>query len=480
MSSPTGGEEPQELTDGEQAAAAKEVPAGRRHARIASGPARSGIGPLWHLAWPSILSFTCNGLYRVNDQYWMSGLGPDAQAALGASFFVLILNFSLYFVAVAGSLPLVARATGRGDALDRERIVRHTLFLGTLMGLALMAFSNHLAPAMVFLQDMEGGVAEQGTAYLMTMYGLALPMALSPIVDNVFIGMGHTRVPLVLQLVAVSTNFVLNPCLIYGWGPFEAHGIAGAAIATCTSRGLAVLLGLGLLRLRYDVHVLRELSILPRRLWTIVRIGVPSALSITIYAAVYLALYRYVLTDLGRDVMAGLGIGFNAFEGISFPFFLGVAVAGSSLVGRNLGADAPEEAWRAVRSMRVMATALGLMFLALFLLLAPVIVPAFTDSEAVQGEAMLYVRILAVAQLFVAMEAIHEKVLLGAGHTVPIFAISVPMNALRVPLAWFLAFPCELGPAGVWWAINSTTLLKAVLFGWLVQRRGWLTRELRT
>ncbi len=68
------------------------------------------------LAWPAILSFVLGNAYRINDQYWVAGLGPDAQAAIASSIFAQILNFSVIFLAVGGSLPLVVWSPGGREA----------------------------------------------------------------------------------------------------------------------------------------------------------------------------------------------------------------------------------------------------------------------------------------------------------------------------------------------------------------------------
>ena len=48
-------------------------------------------------------------------------------------------------------------------------------------------------------------------------------------------------------------------------------------------------------------------------------------------------------------------------------------------------------------------------------------------------------------------------------------------NLARVPLAWWFAFGLGGGAAGLWWAINVTTLLKAAAFLVEVQRGRWVT-----
>jgi len=429
------------------------------------------------LAGPSIASFVCQSAPRVNDQFWVQGLGPEAHAALGPSTFFMVLNFSVFFLAVSGSMSLVARATGAGDSKERDRVLQHALVLSVAVAVLLGLVGASVAGTAAAGLGLEGRTADLAAEYLRTIYWVTIPLALAPLVETFFIAMGNTLVPLGLQVLAVLTNLVLNPCLILGWGPFPALGMTGAALATGISRGVSAGLGLWLLH-RGGVRLLGPGTLEPRRLVQLLRIGFPSSISITIYAVVYFGLMGLLLAPMGDPVLGGFSIGFNAFEGVAFPVFLGLALAGSSLVGRNLGAGDLARATQAVRSLRVTGLTAGVMFTAAFLLLGEVVVPWFTDDEAVAREALLYVGVLALSQVFVALETVHEKVLLGAGHTGPIFWVSVPANVLRLPLGWLLAGPLGMGAAGVWWAVNVTTLLKAAAYGVLVRRGAWRTRAL--
>lgn len=436
-------------------------------------PKGAGMKEVLRLAWPAILSFVLGNGYRINDQYWVGGLGPDALAAIASSVFALILNFALIFLAVGGTLPLVARATGAGDRTERDRVIRHGLGLGVLIALVLAGLGRLALPHLGALFEVEAGPAALMEDYLGVIYLGILPLVLAPIVDNVFIAMGNTRLPMALQALAVTTNLALNPLFIYGVGEWEGLGIAGAALATVASRTVAVVLGLLSLRRLYGVR-LQGGRLEARRFARMASLGAPVSLSIAFYALVYVGLFRFVLADLGTKVAAGFGIGFNAFESVSFPFYLGIALAGSSLVGRSLGARRPEQAWRAVRNVRILGRVVGLVFLGLFLGLGPLLVPLFSEDAEVVREGLLYVSLLALSQPFVAEETVGEKVLYGAGHTRPVFWISTAGNLLRIPLAWFLAFPMGAGAAGVWWAINTSTAIKALVYGLEVRRGGWV------
>ena len=412
--------------------------------------------------------------FRINDQFWVQDLGPEAHAAIGSSTIVLILNFAVMFIVIGGSVPLVARATGGRRTGDRDEVIGNTLFSGLAVALLLSLGGWWLSDSLSAAFDVEASVAPLMSEYLRTIYLCSLPMVFAPVVDNLFIAMGNTKLPLALQSLAIVANLTLNPILIYGVGSWEGLGIAGAALATGISRGLSAGIGLWVLIKSYRISFARALRPRLARQLEILRLGVPTAMSIAVYAGVYFLLFGLVIGDLGRDVGAGFGIGFNAFESVSYPFFLGVAVAGASLVGRCLGAEQPEQAWRAVRNVRLVARVLGLGFALVFWFGGPWIAPWFTDDPGVLEEVLRYVSILGWSQLLVSEEAVNERVLLGAGHPRAIFWISSLGYGLRVPLAWWAATHLGYGAAGVWWVINVTTLVKCGLFYVEVQRGYWV------
>ena len=456
------------------------------------------IGELLHLAWPAMLSYLLNSAYRINDQFWIKGLGEKAQAAIGATFFIHLMSFALMYLAMGGTLALVARARGANDPERRDSVARHALFFGLLIGAVLMAVVLPFVDGIVSLLGVEGEAANLAADYLGTLYLFIIPLAIFPVADSIFIGRGNTRIPMLLQVAAVAINYALNPILIYGGRAaemvdapgaalfgriadtlgIEGHGIAGAAYATGAARAITLCGAILILRFGFGTSLLGSLRPKWHRIAAIARISAPSSFSTAIYAGVYWLLLSLVISELGDEALAGLGIGFQVFEGLSFPCYLGISIAGASLVGHSVGAQDRAGAMEAMRSARFVGRLFGLGWAALFYFGGGLLAGHFQSDEGVYRETLRYVHILAFSQYWVAMEAVNEKVLVGAGRTRPILWISPLGNALRVPLGYFFAIALGFGTAGVWWSINATSCLKALLFWHKVQHGPWLDEAL--
>lgn len=415
--------------------------------------------------------------YRSVDQFWIKEISVEAQGAVGASVFVLIGLTSAFWLTAIGIAPLVSRATGAGDPALRRRVVGTGMSLaigvGVLIGAVLVLGAEPIAGAL----GLTGQTAVECSRYLAALGWTIVPLALTPLVDQAFIAMGDTRTPMWLQGLSLLLNIVWTPlCVMDQVGPVPGLGlgVVGAALASNASRFVSTALGLVLLwrRLELRLALLRPSLDQARR---IVKVGTPMAAGTFLYAAVYWAMLKTAISPLGPEVNAALGIGFSALEGFTWPAFWGISLAVSSVVGRALGAGAPEVAQAAVKKAFFLSTAAGLAAALLFYFGGEELTSWFSASPEVHEAATQYATILAFSQVFVAWEALGEGVLTGAGDTRTVFWLSVPLNLLRIPLS--IVGAGALGAAGIWWAVNLTTVAKSLLKGGACLRGRWLEHE---
>ncbi len=424
-----------------------------------------------YLAAPAAVSVLLNNAFKVIDQYSVQWLGVEAQAAVGSCTFILIGLFSLFALVSAGTGPLVARATGAQDEVLRRKVIGNALSGSVLLGGGVLLLTGIAAPVICESLGLSAGTKSQAITYLQWLSLAGFPLALAPIVDAIFIAVGRAGLVMVLQLAATVLNVLLNPIFIY---TFDL-GIGGAALATGISRGISVFIGLIVLRRQFSPQT-RDFF-WDSSLRRIVHIGLPISWGTAMYAIVYWVLLKTSIAPLGPSVIAALGIGFSALEGFAWPVFWGLSMGVASLVGRYIGANRIDQANKCIRMAFPIFSAVGLIAGLIFWFGAEILCGVFTQDPSVLAEAVLYARVLAFSQLFVAYECLAEGVLEGSGDTRPILFWSVPLNILRIPLAWLFAFPLGFGAAGIWWVINVTTAVKAAGKWSAVLRGRWKTIE---
>jgi len=423
---------------------------------------------LLKLAIPSTVFTVLTHGYRSIDQFWIKDVSVEAQAAIGANVFVLILFAGFFEMIGAGVSPWIARASGSGDTEERKKAFGAGLFgaIGIFVFVAFVGgFGANKIVALIGLTD---ETARQAEIYLRTISLTSLPLALTPLIDLSFTAMGQAKLPMKLHALSLGLNLIFTPLFIYTLD----LGIMGAGLASNLSRGIATLIGI--------ISLIRIIGLSQnhirggRALLRVLNIGIPVGMGTIVYALSYWVMLTTSISPLGPHINAALGIGFSALEGFTWPCFHGVSLAVASFVGRSLGAKRPNDA---ISSMKLGIPVVGIMGLIASLLFGfagEFLTGLFASDAMVHQAAIQYTFVLAFSQIFVAWESLFEGVLNGAGATKLVFWVNFPNNLFRVILAWYFAFPLGYGAEGVWWAINLTTLAKSLIKGWFSLRGRWV------
>ena len=435
-----------------------------RRAALVSAP----LGPaVLRLALPAVATTMLQLVFLLIDTFWVGRiLGSTALAAVSTGGYAVWMLVALAEMIAVGLTAVASRRHGEG-AHDRAAVVAgSTLLLALALGLVTMIAGRALMPVVFGAMATPDAVTREGLRYLGT-WLLGAPLVFGFFaVEATFRASGDTRTPLMLLGASIVLNLVLDPLLITGAGPLPELGITGAALAAILTRGVALGLGVVIIRRR---GLITLASPDWRAAFGAVRIGLPVAANGVFFSLVYMALTR-ITARFGVPALAALGVG-HKLEGLSYMVAVGFGLAAAAVVGQNIGAGRLDRARAAGWITSGYACACGAVVGAVFLMFPDAMVGVFSRDPLVVADGSLYLRAMALAQVTMGLEIVLESALGGAGYTVVPVAWNAAFNASRVPLAAWLA--ASMGVAGVWWAIGLTAAARGVAMALLWRGTAW-------
>lgn len=436
------------------------------------------------LAVPMVLEMALESLFALVDIWWVNriddgwfGVTPThgaAAAAVGVTEGLLSIVYALAFGIGMAVTALVARRVGEGDLAGAGRAGSQAIGLGLALGLLFGI------PALCFTPDllalMAGDnvrVVAAGTGYASWLLGGSAIITLLFLQNAIFRGAGDPILALRVLAVANGINLVLDPCLIFGLGPFPQLGVTGAAVATCTGRTVAVVYQFWLLRRgRCRVPLERLVRFDPAALWQLVRLSIGTVGQFLIGTSSWLVLMNFT-NRFGEAAGAGYTTGIRILLFALLPAW-GLSNAAATLVGQNLGAGNPERAARAVW----LTGLYNMLFLGTVTIVMEIwptaIARVFVSDPTVLAHAIATLRIVAAGYVCYAWGMVFLQAFNGAGDTrTPTWLHVWFFWLLELPLAWVLAFTLDWGPSGVFASIPIAESCFAVAALVLFRRGRW-------
>ena len=398
----------------------------------------------------------CNFSFNLIDTIWVGRLiGPAALAAVSTAGFYVWVALNLGEMVEIGLTAVAARRHGERDPERAARIAAAAVIFAVILGFVVAALGLAIMDPMLRLMAVPADVAVLGHEYLST-WLLGCPLVFGFFaMEATFRAAGDTRTPFLVLAASVCVSIVLDPLLIAGVGPFPRLGVEGAALASVMVRSVGFLVGLVIAMRR---RLLRLAAPDWRAVPTVVRIGMPLALAGVLLSVIYMWLTRFT-SQFGTPALAALGIG-HKMEGLGFVAISGFSLAAGALVGQNLGAGHEGRAREAVRLTVIYCLVVTVTTAIAFLAIPAALVSLFTRDPDVIRDGVLYLRVIAFAQIGQSFELILEGALAGAGYTFWPQVVSTTLTASRIPLsAWGSR---SLGLIGIWIALSATAIARGV------------------
>ena len=428
------------------------------------------------LALPATAEQMLAMMVGIVDTFLVGHLGAESLAAVGLANQWIFLSGTFFGAVGTGSTALIARFTGAKEPDKANQVLRQSVLLGVLIGVAALVLGLSLARPAVILLGARGEVVGLSSTYLRIVSGALILAPLMYLGNASLRGAGDTQTPLRIMMVVNAVNIVVAVTAINGLFGVPKMGVAGSALGAATAQvtgGVlvtAVLLkGRGQIRLRLE-RLRPDWDVIRR----ITRVGLPTGVENLLFRIGNMA-YVTVLASLGVEAYAANQVAINAWS-LSFMPGFGFAVAATTLVGQALGAKEPKAAERHGYTAYWMGAALMAAMGLMFVLFPAQIMGFFTNDAEVIALGTMPLRVMGVAQPFLAAAMIFAGALRGAGDTrFPMVITAGAIWLIRLPLAYVLGVTLGWGLVGAWTAMSLDMVMRGTFNFWRFRGGRWKT-----
>ncbi len=426
------------------------------------------------LAVPMVLEMCMESLFGVVDVFWVAHLGADAITTVGLTETGLLLLFVIAMGLGMGATALVARRIGEKDQAAAGVVAVQAIVVGLFISALTAVLGYFYGSDLLRVMGGSEDVVKMGTGYTQMILGGSATIFLLFLINAVFRGAGDAATAMRALWLANIVNMCLDPCLIFGIGPFPKMGVTGAAVGTTIGRGIGVLFQLWMLtsgRGRLAVHA-SQLRIDFAVMVRLVRLSLSAIFQYLVQMASWIGLVR-IMSSFGSAAVAANTLAIKIIVFAILPSW-GMSNAAATLVGQNLGAGKPDRAetsvWRTGFYNMLFLGAVGL----IFVVFAEKIIGAFTTDPAVFPIAVSGLRLLSYGYLSYGYGMVVTAAFNGAGDTfTPTILNLICFWVCQIPLGWLLAFHTSLATNGVFIAVLVSDSLLALLAILWFRRGKW-------
>ena len=432
---------------------------------------------IFMLSIPMILEMAMESLLAIVDIFFISKLNDnDAVTAVGLTESTLAIVYSLAMGLGMAATAMVARRIGEKDQAGAAVAAVNALYIGVIVSVVISITGIFFYKDILRLMGASESVVAVGSGYAQWMLVGNFTIVALFLVNAIFRGAGSAAIAMHSLWIANIINMVLDPILIFGWGPIPSMGVEGAAIATNIGRGAGVLYQLyyltgekGIIKIHKE-NIKIDKSIITRLL----KVSAGNIGQFLISTASWLFMARIIVT-FGSAAFAGYQFAIRVIIFTILPSW-GMANAAATLVGQNLGAQQPDRAEKSVWTAGFLNMVfLGLISIIFFFVSEP-IMKIFSSNEEVIRYGTQCLRIVAFGYVFYGYGMVIVQSFNGAGDSrTPTILNLCGYWLFQIPLAYVLAVQLDFGASAVFWAIAIAESAMAVAAIIIFRQGKWKT-----
>ncbi|MBD0787659.1 MATE family efflux transporter [Vibrio sp. Y2-5] len=382
---------------------------------------------------PMIFGLVAILMFNLVDTFFISLLGTEALAAISYTFPVTFVVNCITMGIGIGLSTNIGRLLGQGSASNAARFSSHGILLAIVLVIAASSMGFITIKPLFLLLGAKQELIPLIEQYMQVWY-LTIPLLVVPMTGNSVIrATGDTKTPAKIMMLAGIINGVLDPMLIFGYGPFPELGIQGAAISSAFSWLGALICSFYILIKRVKLLAVPHLPSLYKDWNQILKIGTPAALS-TAMNPISGALLMMMLSSHGTAAVAAYGAA-QRIESILILVLMSLTSSLTPFMAQNLGANNPSRSFAGL----FISLRFSLIFqLMIFVMMVPLSIPLsklFSQEAAVQDLLWHYLLVVpfsygfqgVVMMLISALNALHLPIKAFQWSFMRLFVFTLPV-----------------------------------------------------
>ncbi|WP_228050704.1 MATE family efflux transporter [Pontibacterium sinense] len=401
---------------------------------------RDDIQPtLVRMTVPMMMGIVSLMLFNLADIYFVAQLGTEPLAALGFTFPVTFSITSLAIGLGIGTSATLARLIGSGDHHKASSLSSDNLLSTALLTLGIALVCQLIIEPLFRAMGASEALLPYINTYMSVWFWGSVFLVVNMVGNSCMRASGDTKTPAKIMAFSSAMNMLLDPLLIFGWGPIPALGVQGAAIASVIAWGITFFLVLHILYHRRGLIILQPLHI--QRIWqhwrSVMKIGLPAALS-NMMTPVANGVLTALVATYGAEAVAAFGVG-NRLESLSLLACLALSMTLPPFISQNFGAGQTERVIRAYRiAIRFALIWQTVLYIGLCLG-AGSVAALFSDNLEVQEWIGIWILIVPVGFGFQAATFLTAS---------SFNALHQPLRAMRISITRLFIFYVPLGWLG--------------------------------
>ena len=400
------------------------------------------------------------------DAWFIGQVGDRELAALGFAFPIIMVISSVAIGLGAGTSSVVARAIGAHDHRRARRLTTDSLILSFIITTILSVIGLSTIWPLFRLMGAPDDMIPLIGGYMTILY-VGIPFVVVGMVGMASMrATGDTRLPSMLMVLAAVINMILDPILIFGFGPIPAMSLNGAALAALLARASIFAGTIFLMRRRLDMLTFNkpELAELKKSWADILHVGIPAAAT-NVIIPIATGVVTAMLARYGPEAVAGFGVA-SRIESLTLVMFYALSATIGPFVGQNIAARKSGRIYQALKLCAVFCIGTGLIIAGMLAAMSSFLPGLFSDNSDVTESARLFLLIAPISYGAYGVVMVMNASFNGMGKPLPAVVISAArMIVLYVPLA--ILMQKLLGMAGIFATYAFANFVSAVIaYAW--------------